>query len=261
MSRNEILSGVSDAFAFFRRHLRATLRFPSAIAISAFHPFIWMVLFGPLFRSVSTIKGFRGGSYYQFLAPGIAVMSALFGAGYSGFVTLGEIQNGLLDKFLATPVARSAIVVGPIINTALQTICQAAVIMIAALALGARPHGVFGVLLVFVTVGLLGSTVAALSHSVALITKTQRMLVSIVNLVSMPLVFVSSMMMPRELMPPWMRVVATVNPVEWAVTACRGAFSFRVDGDMLLLLVPLTAICVGALLFAWQCVVRYQRLG
>ena len=107
------MTAVLDTWLLFRRQIRSTLRYPSTVVLSCFQPIVWMVLFGPLFQSVATVNGFRGGTYYEFLAPGIAVMAALFGSSYAGLGTLVDIQSGTLDKFLATPVSRAAIVTGP----------------------------------------------------------------------------------------------------------------------------------------------------
>lgn len=251
-----------DCLLFFARHLRKTLRNPSALLLASFHPFIWLVLFGPLFQSVASLHAFRSDSYYQFLAPGIAIMSAFFGSTYAGLTMLADIQSGLLDRFLATPVSRSAIVIGPLLNTAVQTTCQAAIIVLTAIGLGARPQGgAAGILLVFLAVALVATACAALSHGVALLTRTQRLLISIVNFISMPLVFLSSMMMPHELMPAWMRRLALLNPVDWAVTASRAAFD---GGDASRILQPMLLLAFATLaawLFAARCLVAYQRHG
>jgi hypothetical protein len=86
-----------------------------------------MLLFGQLFSKVTTIEGFESGSYVQFLAPGISIMTALFGAAYSGMGILGDIDRGVLDRMLATPVSRGAVIAGRILHSAVQVIVQASI--------------------------------------------------------------------------------------------------------------------------------------
>lgn len=245
---------------FFRRQMRATARLPVAFFLSCFHPFVWMLLFGSLFQAMASLRGFPSDSYVQFLAPGIAVMSALFGATYSGLGLLGDLHSGLLDKFLAAPVPRLSILVGPLLSTGLNTVVQAAIILITAVAMGARPRGGWpGLLVVLLTVGILGSTFSALSNSLALLTRTQRTMIAVVNFLSLPLVFLSTMIINRELMPAWMRAVSYFNPVDWAVTVSRIAFNDRLD---LQNMAPLALLALLATL-AWSSVywslLRYQK--
>jgi ABC-2 type transport system permease protein len=247
---------------FFLRQARTSLRLPAALFLSSFQPFVWMILFGHLFQSVSTIRGFEADSYLQFLAPGIAIMSALFGATYSGLGTLGDIQSGLLDKLLAMPVSRGAILVGPLLLTTIQTVIQSAIILFTGVGMGARPRGgTLGVLTLFFAAALLGSSFSAISHGLALLTRRQRTLISVVNFISLPLTFLSSMMMSHNLMPRWIRNLALFNPVDWAVTAGRAAFEGYSWPDILNPLGLLTIFSLSAWVFAMQSLKVYQRSG
>jgi ABC-2 type transport system permease protein len=247
---------------FLGRQVRATTRLPSAFFLSSFHPFVWMLLFGSLFSVMASVKGFPPGSYVQFLAPGIAVMAALFGATYSGLGILGDLHSGLLDRFLAAPVPRLSVIAGPLLGTALNTVLQSAIILLTAVAMGARPRGgVGGVLMVFFTVALMGSAFAALSHGLALLTRQQRTMISVVNFISLPLVFLSTMTLSRALMPAWMRAVSYFNPVDWAVTVSRSAFAGTLDAGALLRLGLLAVVSAGAWGFAIYALNRFQNSG
>ena len=63
------------------RYLRAMVRQPAWVAISLVQPVIWLLLFGALFKRVVDIPGFTGGSYIEFLTPGIVLMIAVSSAG------------------------------------------------------------------------------------------------------------------------------------------------------------------------------------
>jgi ABC-2 type transport system permease protein len=220
-----------------------------------------VLLFGQLFRRVAELPGFGAGSYVQFLAPGIAIMTALFGAAYSGMGMLADIERGVLDRLLATPVARSALLAARILHSATQVSMQAAIILLVAAAIGARPHGgVPGVALVLLTAALLGASFASFSNSLALLARRQEMVIAAMNFVAMPAIFLSSMMMSGNLMPGWIHAVSLWNPVNWAVTAARASF----EGSWQLLPHNLGLLAAFTLGVAWLATLsfnRYRRAG
>jgi ABC-2 type transport system permease protein len=247
-------------WSFYRRQARNALRMPSALFLANFQPIVWMFLFGQLFRSVALLQGFGTTSYIQFLAPGIAMMTSMFGAFYSGLGMLGDMQSGLLDRLLALPIRRGAVLAGPLLYTASQTVVQAALILVIACLLGARPHGgVLGILVILTASALLGVAFGALSNGLALTTRRQQTLIAVVNFVSLPLTFLSSMMMTHSLMPAWIRMVTRVNPVDRAVRAGRNAFegtSWHETGLSLALLAGFSALCS---LWATRAFRKYQQ--
>lgn len=249
-----------DTGYLFVRLLRATMRMPVFLLISIVQPVLWVLLFGQLFRSVTTIPGFEAGSYVQFLAPGIAIMTALFGAAYSGMGLLGDIDRGVLDRLLATPVSRGALIAARILHSAVQVVAQAAIILLVAVLLGARPHGgVPGVLAVFLSAALLGAAFAAFSNALALMARKQELVIAVMNFVVLPSTFLSSMIMSRNLMPGWIRGVSRFNPVNWAVTAARDGFEGRAGSEMLLCLALLAGFALACGFLATRAFNRYRR--
>ena len=75
-------------------------------------PVIWLLLFGALFKRVVDIPGFGGGSLHRFLTPGVVIMTALFSAGWSGMTVIDDIDRGVMDRFLVSPVRRGALIAG-----------------------------------------------------------------------------------------------------------------------------------------------------
>jgi ABC-2 type transport system permease protein len=58
------------------RGIRVLIRQPAYLGMTLTQPIIWLLLFGALFKAVTRIPGFHGGSYINFLTPGIVVMLA-----------------------------------------------------------------------------------------------------------------------------------------------------------------------------------------
>jgi ABC-2 type transport system permease protein len=249
-----------DTWYLFLRLVRATMRMPVFVIISIVQPILWVLLFGQLFRSVTTIPGFESGSYVQFLAPGISIMTALFSAAYSGMGIIGDIDRGVLDRLLATPVSRGALIAGRILHSAVQVILQAGIILLVAFLLGARPHGgVAGVLAVLFTASLLGAAFASFSNGLALVARRQELVIAVMNFTVLPMTFLSSMIMSRNLMPQWIRGVSRFNPVNWAVTAARDGFEGRAPAEMALCLALLAGFALVCGFLATRAFERYRR--
>ena len=99
---------------------------------------IWLLLFGALFKSVTEIPGFSGGSYIDFLTPGVVVMLAVSSAGWTGMGFIEDIDSGVMDRTLASPVWRGALNLGSVLQAVVQILIQTLLIVLLALALGAH---------------------------------------------------------------------------------------------------------------------------
>ena len=249
-----------DTWFLFLRLVRATSRMPVFVIISIVQPIIWVVLFGQLFQKVTTIRGFGAGSYVQFLAPGIAIMTALFSAAYSGMGMIADIDRGVLDRLLATPATRGALIAGRILHSAVQVILQAGIILGVAFVLGAHPRGgVVGILAVLLTASLLGAAFASFSNGLALIARRQELVIAVMNFTVLPMTFLSSMMMSPTLMPPWIHGASRFNPVNWAVTAARDGFQGQFTSEMASSLALLAGFALICAFLATRAFGRYRR--
>jgi ABC-2 type transport system permease protein len=255
------MTAVTHSYYMTIRHIRGLLRQPIWVFITLVQPLIWLLLYGALFKRVVEIPGFGGGSYLDFLTPGIIVMSALFSSGWSGMALLDDLDRGVLDRFLVSPVSRVSLIAGRLAQGALIVIVQSLILVVLALIAGADLAG--GPAGVVVLIGgsiLLGWAFGSLSNGLALIVRREETLIAAVNLVILPLTFLSTVFMQRTLTPQWIQDVAQVNPVDWAVTAGREAVGSDVDWSVVLgrvgLLLAFALLCTW---FASRAFRAYQR--
>ena len=243
------------------RYLRALMRQPAWVGITVTQPLIWLLLFGALFKAVTRIPGFHGGSYIDFLTPGIVVMLAVSSAGWTGMGFIEDINGGVMDRVLASPVWRGALNLGSVAQAVLTIVIQSTVIVLLALALGASyGGGMVGVLILLVIASLLGGCFASLSNGVALLARQRETLIGAVSFVLLPLTFVSSALMQRSLVPEWIRTASKFNPVNWAADAGRSATAGHIDwglvGSRVGFLAALLVVCAA---FATRAFGVYQR--
>jgi ABC-2 type transport system permease protein len=186
------------------RSVGVLVRQPVFLVITLVQPMVWLLLFGTLFESVVRIPGFAGGtSYLSFLTPGVIAMTALFSAMWAGTVYVDDRQRGVMDRLLASPVRRGAMINGTLAHQSLTSLVQTVIVLVVAVVAGAR----------FTMV------CAALSNAIALMARQQEALIGISQLLSLPMTFLSSAIMDPQLAPGWMRTASRYNPLDWAVVA------------------------------------------
>lgn len=243
------------------RQLRRLWRQPWYIALTLVQPVIWLLIFGQLFKRVVEIPGFNAGSYIDFLAPGIVIMSALFSSGWSGMGMIDAIDRGVMDRFLVSPVRRAALIVGPLSQTAIGIVIQTAIIIALSLAAGANLAGGFtGVMVLVLCAVLLGATFGALSNGIALLARREETVIAAVNFVALPASFLSPILMQRNLVPGWIQSAIRFNPVAWAVDAGREALSASTDWHLVSIRVGmLLAVAILGIAFATRALRVYQR--
>ena len=130
------------------RALRTLARQPAYAAMTIIQPVIWLLLFGQLFKSVIHVPGFTtaAGSYLEFITPGVIVMTALFSSGWAGTVYIEDMNRGVMDRLLASPVRRGAMMIGTLAYQGLTTVVQTLIVFGIAYLAGARfPGGAVGI--------------------------------------------------------------------------------------------------------------------
>lgn len=243
------------------RDLRRLWRQPWWIVVTLVQPVIWLLLFGPLFKSITEIPGFESDSYIEFLTPGVVIMTAFFSGGWNGMATIDDLNRGVVDRLLVSPLRRSSFFIGHILQTWVSITIQAAIIVAMAYALGARfENGAFGLIILLASAVLLAGSLNAVSNGLALLFRREETLIATLNVFMLPLTFLSTAFMQQDLIPHWMQVVARFNPLNWAVEASREALSSDAEwGSVAMhlgLLAGLLVLCMG---FATRSVRTYQK--
>ncbi|TPW16781.1 MAG: antibiotic transport system permease protein [Halothiobacillaceae bacterium] len=212
----------ADTLHLFNKYLKISLRTPLWSLFNLIQPLIWLVIFGQLFRNMAQLPGFPAGSYMDFFVPGVLIMTVLFGSSWSGVSLLREITAGTVDKMLVAPISRISIVLSRILHSAVQVMIQALIILVVAAAIGTSvSSSPFSIVAGLIVIFLLGVGFAALSNGFAIMIQREEPLVVIGNLMTLPLMFFSTAMVPASFMPDWISKLAAVNPINYAVEAVR----------------------------------------
>jgi ABC-2 type transport system permease protein len=241
-------TAVAHSWHMTVRHLRFLSRQPWLISISLVQPVIWLLLFGQLFERITEIPGFGSTSYITFLTPGVVVMTALFSGGWAGMGMISDLDRGVTDRFLVSPVRRGAITSGMLAYQAIVSVAQGAVVVALGLAAGARfEGGPAGVAVLIGAAALVSLAFASLSIALSLVLRREESVIAAVQFVALPLTFLGAGFIDERLMPAWIQAVSHYNPMNWAVQAGRSALGGGTDWGMV------TARCGWLLAFTLAC--------
>ena len=222
----------------------------------ALQPALWLLIFGQVF-SRSGMMHTSNIPYVDFIAPGILAQSILFVAIFYGINVIWERDLGIVQKFLASPTPRAALVLGKGFSAGVRTLSQAAIVYGLSLLLGVKlnwnPLALLNVIVIVVLAATLFST---FSLTIACIVRTRERFMGVGQVLTMPLFFASNAIYPTAIMPGWLKVISHLNPLTYVVDALRtfmlagGISSFGVTVDYAVILLS-TAILVwiGARLY------------
>jgi ABC-2 type transport system permease protein len=241
-----VAAAAQDTFSMLVRHQRNFLRQPVWLVFALTQPMFWLLLYSQLFRRIVDLPGFQSDSYVQFLTPGIVVMTAFFGATWSGMAMIDDLDRGVIPRFLATRTSRSSLIVSQVLHSAIISTVQTVIILGTAWLLGARvERGVAGWLVIIAVAAMVAAGWAGISHGIALLVRREEPLIAILNFFGLPLIFLSAILIAETLMPGWMRWASKLNPVNWGVVAAREMSNLDTDWGRVGLYLALLAAFVA----------------
>ncbi len=216
------MSFLRDSYIVFRRQLRMNLRNPAWVIIGMLQPVLYLLLFGPLLKPLVDQLGVE--NHFTFFVPGMLVQLGIFGAFFAGFSLIGEWREGVIEAERVTPANRSALLFGRLVRDLVQLFVQALILVGLGYAMGMRGSGVGMAVGVLITL-LVGGACAAASNALALTTKSEDVMAPVINMVMMPVLLLSGILLPMTLGPQWLQSVSDWMPFRWVTDAVRTSFS------------------------------------
>ncbi|MDQ4008476.1 MAG: ABC transporter permease [Actinomycetota bacterium] len=212
---------VRESFIVFRRQLRMNLRNPAWVIIGMLQPVLYLLLFGPLLTPL--VDQFGVTNAYTFFVPGLLVQLGIFGAFFAGFSLIGEWREGVIEAERVTPASRTALLVGRLGRDVLQLFVQSLILVLMGYLMGmdASVQGLlYGILLTL----MIGGACAAASNALALTTKSEDVMAPVINMVMMPVLLLSGILLPMTIGPDWLQRASDFMPFRHVVDAVRGSF-------------------------------------
>jgi len=246
----QVANFIAKTFVIVELELRKLLHDPSELITRAIQPTLWLLVFGQVFTKTRAIP--TGNiRYLDFMAPGILCQSVLFISIFYGITIIWERDLGIIHKFLVSPAPREALVLGKALAAGARGLSQAVIIFLLSLILDVKINwnllNLLGVLFAIILGSALFST---LSLIIACLVKTRERLMGIGQLITMPLFFASNAIYPISMMPGWLRVIASINPLTYLTDATRSLMLLEATSANGLLL-DFGVLSVTLVVFIW----------
>jgi ABC-2 type transport system permease protein len=216
------MTAITDAWTITRRNTIKLWRAPDLLGSAVITPIMFVLLFAYIFGNMISIPGV---SFRQYMMPGIFVETTVFTAVISGYILVGDLQKGIIDRFRTLPMAPSAVLVGRTLADLLINVISIVVMALMGLVVGWRIHtsplealGGFALLLLF------SYALSWLTVTVALSLRTPEVFNNISSVAVFPLVFLANTFVDTTKLPAVLRPVADWNPVSAFTQAVRESF-------------------------------------
>ncbi len=238
-------------YIMWLRQLKKYWRSKARMIGSLGQPVLFLVALGfglgPMYEKAG------GGSYIDFLAPGIIAMSILFTAMFGGISTIWDRQFGFLKETLVAPVPRFNIMLGQTLGGATIALLQGVVMFFISLLIGFRPVWSM-VPLALVFMALVAITFTAFGMAISSRMTDMQAFPLIMNFIMMPLFFLSGSLFPNVGTAKVLSVIIKLNPLTYGVDGIRGALSGGAHGSfgvslLVLTILAFVMIWVGGRLF------------
>jgi ABC-2 type transport system permease protein len=215
---------LSDTYTIFYREMKRYRKSRSGVIIRLIQPAIWIIVVGNIFAETQPLIASVGftGTYIEFMAPGVVILTAIFTSIFGGVNTLWDRRYGFMNKALTCPISRSSIALGKMLAISLISAFQATLILGIALAIGVSFPNPLLIAPMMAIVVLFSVGFSGISVLVAAIAKSQETFWGTINFLGMPLFMLSPALFPLELLPDWLATLAKFNPVTYTVLLVRG---------------------------------------
>lgn len=212
--------GVEDTATLTRRELFIWFRNPAFIFFTIIQPVMFVLLFRYVFGGAIPVK--VPGGYVNFLMPGIIAQSAAFASFGTAIALARQLQRGVIDRFRAMPMARSAVLLGRLMADTLRLVLTVVVILGVGYAVGFRfQNGIVPAVLMLVLGVVFGVIICTISAYVGLALKDEESVGSFGLVWLFPLTFVSSAFVAVSSMPGWLQAFAKNQPVTIVIDEMR----------------------------------------
>ena len=214
-----------DIAVITKRNLLRNLRLPQLLIFATVQPVMFLLLFNYVFGGAigQAIPPIAQGKYINWLLPGLLIQVAAFGAGQTALGLTEDLSKGVIDRFRSLPMARSAVLAGRTLSDVIRNGFVITLMVIMGFLMGFRYQtNFFGFIAGLAVAMIFAYSLSWIMAAIGLAVKSPEAAQSAVFLPVFPLVFASSVFVPTQTMPDWLRAFAEVQPITVTTNALRG---------------------------------------
>nr|YP_009313775.1 Hypothetical protein ycf38 [Helminthocladia australis]SCW22029.1 Hypothetical protein ycf38 [Helminthocladia australis] len=214
-----------EIFALTFRLIIQAIRRPSLFITGIIQPLLWLLLFSALFQNAPIELFTYTTRYSDFLSSGIIVFTGFTSSLNAGLPIMFDREFGFFNRILSAPIfSRSSIIVASSLNIILSSCIQVLCIICTVKILGNSIPDIYSAAIVLLTLLALINSVTIVSLILAFILPGHIELLACLLIINLPLLFSSTALAPLAFMPSWLQVIASLNPLTYAIEMIRFAY-------------------------------------
>ena len=210
----------TDTLVITWRNLKRIPRIPELAIFAILQSIMFVLLFAFVFGGAIPLPG--GGSYREYLMPGIFAQTIVFAAATTAVGMRDDLNKGLLDRFRSLPMARSSVLIGRIVADVVYNAGILVVLMVSGYVVGWRVNT--GIVELLAGIGLLllfALAMTAIGVWLGLVVPSVEVAQQVSFTVLFPITFISNVFVPPQSLPDFLQPVAEWNPVSTLTAATR----------------------------------------
>jgi ABC-2 type transport system permease protein len=212
---------LTQTWHIYARNFKTWAQQPALVIPSIVFPAFFFLLFAAPLAGVTNLPNFPTDDYEAYMTGTILVMSVVFSGADAAMAMLTDILSGYFDKLLLAPINRLAILLGGLLMAATRALVQVVIIIAIALVLGVSfKGGIPGILFVAGAATLLGLAWSCVGLMIAIKSKNAQ-ITQTSWLLFMPVAFLTTAYMPKDLLTGWFKWAVSINPVDYVLDSIR----------------------------------------
>nr|SCW23049.1 Hypothetical protein ycf38 [Nemalion sp. H.1444] len=216
---------ISEIYALTLRLIIQSWRRPSLLITGIIQPLLWLLLFSALFQNAPIELFTSTTRYSDFISSGIIVFTAFTSALNAGLPLIFDREFGFFNRILSSHLySRYSIIVSSSVNILLSSLIQVTGIISISSLLGNKIPNITNGLVVATVLFLLSNSVTSLSLILAFILPGHIEMLACILIMNLPLLFSSTALAPLVFMPSWLQILASINPLSYAIEMVRYAY-------------------------------------
>jgi ABC-2 type transport system permease protein len=246
---------MDTVYILWLRQMKKYKRSGLRMMLSIVQPLVYFLALGYGFNSIFQQAG--RGSYIQFIVPGVIAQTILFTSIFWGANVLFDKQFGFLKETLVAPVSRTTVMIGGALGGATIGVIQGIVLFVIALIFGFHPYNWPALTITLLFMLMLSLAMVSFSSAIGAMVNDMPSFMAVTNFLVVPLFFLSGSMYPLDNIPGVMKVIASVNPLSYAIDAMRSTLINQTHFGL-----PVDFVVMGAttvVLIAFS-IYRFQRI-
>nr|YP_010952283.1 hypothetical protein Ycf38 [Gloiopeltis furcata]WMP13952.1 hypothetical protein Ycf38 [Gloiopeltis furcata] len=207
-----------------RLYIQASRR-PSTLLAGVIQPLLWLVLFGALFQNAPVSLLTSETTYGKFLSPGIIIFTAFTGSINAGLPLMFDREFGFLNRILMSPMyLHDSILFSSIFFITTITIIQTVIVITCSSIMFANVTSIPQLAVILLIIFFITLSASSISICFAFILPGHIELLAFILIINLPMLFSSTALAPLSFMPTWLQIIASINPLTYAIESIRSVF-------------------------------------